>query len=244
MIELYMNINRILRAIVFRARDGIEAWQYDDGPVSATISIYIERDVRELERIWPEGLDRAPLTDLKEKVKRPDTDNFRAIVSEVIPKIEDVIDGFFSTQPAANVSVGIIDFLHLAIIASSYTQFRNIHFRDAVFNAFLAVFDLIRERTKVDKDGNELIGDVFSLSNPKLVISTLKTESGRNEQKGYLQILQGVYSGIRNPKAHSLSTDLNEMKAAQYLILASLLARRIDEASVVDRRVGQSGNSS
>jgi hypothetical protein len=45
-----------------------------------------------------------------------------------------------------------------------------------------------------------------------------------------MQILVGAYLGIRNPKAHSLNHDLDPEKAAQYLIFASLLARRIYEA--------------
>ena len=46
-------------------------------------------------------------------------------------------------------------------------------------------------------------------------------------------MLQGVYRGVRNPKAHSLQNDLTATKTAQYLVLASLLARRIEEASKV-----------
>lgn len=30
--------------------------------------------------------------------------------------------------------------------------------------------------------------------------------------------LQGIYTGVRNVKAHSLNHDLNEQKAAQYLV--------------------------
>ena len=155
-------------------------------------------------------------------------------MDKMIPNIEDVIDSYFSSQPTGDITVGIIDFLHPAIIASSYAQFRNGQYRDAVLNAIMAVFELIRRKIKSDKDGSELVCEALSLSKPKLIISTLDTESGRNEQKGYLQILQGAFWGIRNPKAHSLSTDLDKSKAAQYLVFASLLARRIDEAHVVD----------
>jgi uncharacterized protein (TIGR02391 family) len=56
------------------------------------------------------------------------------------------------------------------------------------------------------------------------------TESGKNDQKGFLQIYQGAFLGVRNPKAHSLAHDLDQIKAAQYLVFASLLARRVDEA--------------
>jgi uncharacterized protein (TIGR02391 family) len=64
-----------------------------------------------------------------------------------------------------------------------------------------------------------------------LVLSNLDTESGKNDQKGFIQMLQGAYVGIRNPKAHSLASNLNEVATAQYLVFASLLARRIDAAT-------------
>jgi hypothetical protein len=46
-----------------------------------------------------------------------------------------------------------------------------------------------------------------------------------------MQIISGAFVGIRNPKAHSLQHDLNQLKVAQYLVFASLLARRLTEAT-------------
>jgi uncharacterized protein (TIGR02391 family) len=106
-----------------------------------------------------------------------------------------------------------------------------------VFNAFVAVFDLLRTKTGLDKDGAQLVNEALSLDRPRLVISTLATESGLSEQKGFIQILQGAYQGVRNPKAHSLASDLDEATAAQYLVFASLLARRIDEAKAANARI-------
>lgn len=45
-------------------------------------------------------------------------------------------------------------------------------------------------------------------------------------------IYEGVYGGVRNVKAHSLDHDLNEQKAGQYLVMLSLLARRVDECKI------------
>ena len=95
------------------------------------------------------------------------------------------------------------------------------------------IFDHIRKLTKVDADGDSLIGKVFSIADPYIVLSELDTESGQNDQKGFMQIFKGAFQGIRNPKAHSLTHDLNPQKAAQYLVFASLLARRLDEAKYV-----------
>jgi hypothetical protein len=58
----------------------------------------------------------------------------------------------------------------------------------------------------------------------------LESESGKNDQKGFMQILIGAYLGIRNPKAHSLVNRLTKNEADQYLIFASLLAERICQA--------------
>jgi uncharacterized protein (TIGR02391 family) len=82
-------------------------------------------------------------------------------------------------------------------------------------------------------DGSKLAEKALSLDNPILILSNLTTESGKNDQKGFIQILQGVYTGVRNPKAHSLASDLDRKKALQYLIFASLLARRIEEAKMM-----------
>ncbi|WP_417347434.1 TIGR02391 family protein [Ferrimonas sp.] len=136
-------------------------------------------------------------------------------------------------QERANTlpQIGFENLLHPVIVGSSLELYANGHLRESVLNAIIAVFDLIRERTGVEDDGDRLIGQVMSINNPLLVLSELESESGQNDQKGFMQIFKGAYQGIRNPKAHTLNHDLNEMKAAQYLVFASMLARRVDEAN-------------
>jgi uncharacterized protein (TIGR02391 family) len=135
-------------------------------------------------------------------------------------------------QPQENIG----DFqvlLHPIIIEHALPQYDNGYLRDAVLNSIIAVFDLIRQKTNLKEDGDNLIGKAFSLHDPYLILSDIDNESGENDQKGFIQILKGSFQGIRNPKAHSLTHDLTPLKAAQYLVFASLLARRIDEAKVV-----------
>jgi uncharacterized protein (TIGR02391 family) len=230
MIQQYVHINRVLRKIVYFAWDALQPTIEDE--TFAYISSYLEREIRELDRLWPKGVSRALLSDLKEKAKYSDAQRIRKIIDDIVPDIENKIDDHFSSMPSTDITFAITDFLHPAIIASSYAQYKTGHYREAVLNAVIKVFDLIRDKTKIDKDGSDLVCEALSISRPKLIISTLDTESGQNEQKGYLEILRGAYLGIRNPKAHSLLTDLTEVKTAQYLIFASLLARRIDEARV------------
>jgi uncharacterized protein (TIGR02391 family) len=123
--------------------------------------------------------------------------------------------------------------LHPEIKRHALSQYNNGHLREAVLNSIMAVFDLIRNKTGLKDDGDKLIGKAFSLSDPYLILSEIDHESGQNDQKGFMQIYKGSFQGIRNPKAHSLTHDLNKLKAAQYLVFASLLARRVDEATVI-----------
>jgi hypothetical protein len=82
----------------------------------------------------------------------------------------------------------------------------------------VAIFDYIRWRTKVSSDGAVLIETVLAPGNPHLILSDLDSKSGQNDQKGFMQIYEGP--------------DLTEENAAPYLIFASRLARRIEEAKI------------
>lgn len=130
--------------------------------------------------------------------------------------------------------IGFEELLHPVIRQHAYGHYRDGDLRDAVLNGFIVVYDMIRQRTGIDKDGTRLVGEAFSLGKPRLILSELETESGQNDQNGFLDIYKGAYIGIRNPKAHTLDHDLTEEKAAQYLVFASLLARRVKEAQGID----------
>jgi uncharacterized protein (TIGR02391 family) len=130
-------------------------------------------------------------------------------------------------------NVGLEHLLHPVIVEKCLELYLRGHLREAVLNSVVAVFDLIRERTGSEADGDRLIGSTMSIESPKLVLSEIDSESGRNDQKGFMQIFKGAYQGIRNPKSHTLAHDLDELKAGQYLVFASLLARRIEQASIL-----------
>lgn len=123
--------------------------------------------------------------------------------------------------------------LHPTIIEHALPKYKDGHLRNAVLDSIIAIFELIRQKTGLSEDGDKLVGKAFSLTAPYLILSEIDSESGKNEQKGFMQILTGAYQGIRNPSAHSLVNDLTPLEAAQYLVFASLLARRIEEAAVI-----------
>ncbi len=131
---------------------------------------------------------------------------------------------------------GFDDLLHPKIREAAIKHYQLGDYRNAALDAIVALFDLLRAKTGLDMDGDNLCNQAFSPSNPILILSDLDTESGRNDQRGFMDIFKGFYRGVRNPKAHSLTHDLDAIKAGQHLVLASLLARRVDEATVASEK--------
>lgn len=233
MIDKYITLNRALRSIHFTAREIIDEHNFGGAEYTKGLNTVIWRQLSDLERLWPTNLDRQKLDSLEELIKKDEIQEYWTVVSDVIPALENAIDDYFAAQPYSDLDLAIIDLLHPRVIASSYAQFKTGQFRDAVLNSVVAIFDLIRDRTGLKKDGADLVGQAFSLSDPCLVFSTLADDSGQSDQKGFIQILQGIYLGVRNPKAHSLTISPSKDVAAQYLVFASLLCRRIEAATKI-----------
>lgn len=127
------------------------------------------------------------------------------------------------------------DLLDPLIKDKAYKFYKRGDHREAVLNSVIALFDEIRSKTGIDLDGDKLVERAFAPKDPYLVFSELDTESGRKDQQGFLQLFQGAYQAIRNPKAHTLDHDLIPESAAQYLVFASLLARRLRDSKVIKK---------
>jgi uncharacterized protein (TIGR02391 family) len=122
--------------------------------------------------------------------------------------------------------------IHPRVCALARPRFEAGFFGDAVEASFKEVNDavkrIVREGGGRELDGACLMTTAFSLQNPIIRLTGLVTETDRNIQQGYMQILAGSMTGIRNPKAHgNLNPDSN--KALHLICLASLLMHKIDE---------------
>ena len=229
-LERSFEANRILRAITAKAHDAVVAFDYKDEDAARPVVEYVEQDARRLRLFWPIA-DSQHLAELDGAIQEGTGDAMLRIAEKISLSLAEEFDVYAHSLQMSQSAEILEGLLHPVILESSYAQFRDGYFRDAVLNGVVALFDLIRKRSGLDKDGAALVNETFSLDHPLLVFSTLDSESGQNDQKGFMEILRGAYQGIRNPKAHSLSwTDLDEHKAAQYLVFVSLLARRVDEA--------------
>lgn len=111
--------------------------------------------------------------------------------------------------------------------------FKSGHFDQAIFEAYKTLNILAKQRTKIsDLDGQSLMARIFDVDRPLLRLNRLKTVSERDEQEGFKLILMGAMRGIRNPRAHEPTRGGSKIQALQYLVFASLLADKINEAEV------------
>ena len=57
----------------------------------------------------------------------------------------------------------------------------------------------------------------------------LSDDTGKNTQLGYMEMLAGAMSALRNPKAHSNDVVISKEEAMRRLMFASMLMYKIDE---------------
>jgi uncharacterized protein (TIGR02391 family) len=88
----------------------------------------------------------------------------------------------------------------------------------------------LRDATGLKLDGAQLAQNAFSLKSSILAFSDLSDETKRNEQLGFMEMLAAFAKGVRNPLAHTHGKLEEQQKAFEYLCLASLFCRRIDDA--------------
>jgi uncharacterized protein (TIGR02391 family) len=103
------------------------------------------------------------------------------------------------------------------------------NYSGAVVDSIHFVTELIRDRTGLDGDGQELVGKAVGGQNPLLKVNKLQTESERNEQKGVHNLLIGLYQGIRNPRSHGKYADTVD-DADSIILFINFLLKMIDRA--------------
>lgn len=103
-----------------------------------------------------------------------------------------------------------------------------------VFEATKSVAEKIRQLTGLKTDGSDLIDQAFGFKNgvPYLALNSLQTESEQSEQRGFMNLLKGLFGTFRNTTAHApkITWLIDEQDALDILSLVSLLHRRLDEA--------------
>jgi uncharacterized protein (TIGR02391 family) len=100
----------------------------------------------------------------------------------------------------------------------------------AVLEAIKGIAERIRIISGLTTDGAELVNTAFSVKAPVLAINSLKTETEISEQKGFSNILVGLFGAVRNPTAHvpKVTWPMTEQDALDILSLVSFVHRKLD----------------
>lgn len=102
------------------------------------------------------------------------------------------------------------------------------HHARAVEEAYKFLNKLVKKLSGVKQlDGSSLMKQVFSLKTPILKLNAGTNQSEQDEQLGYMEILSGCMTGIRNPRAHEYEWEDSEERALQLLAMANHLIERV-----------------
>jgi uncharacterized protein (TIGR02391 family) len=123
-----------------------------------------------------------------------------------------------------------IERLHPEVIAAASELFTDGHYSQAVFEALKALDRRVSTQSGIQSSGRELMTKAFSGDPPPIDVSVEHGQSGKDEQEGFRFIFMGVAQGIRNPKGHELVKQDDPQRALEYLAIASILFRRLDDA--------------
>jgi uncharacterized protein (TIGR02391 family) len=105
----------------------------------------------------------------------------------------------------------------------------------AVFEAMKSIASKIRTLSGLPGDGAVLVQQAFALDGGPLAINALATDTDKGEQRGFVNLLTGLFGTIRNPLAHNpkIEWDMSEQDALDILTMASLIHRKLDRAKRV-----------
>ncbi len=130
-----------------------------------------------------------------------------------------------------NIHADVLRFCREELLVNNYFH--------TVFEATKSVAEKIRQRTGLKTDGSELVDTAFAFKNqsPYLALNSLQTESEKSEQKGFMNLLKGLFGTFRNTTAHApkITWPIDKQDALDILSLVSLVHRRIDQAVDVRR---------
>ena len=103
----------------------------------------------------------------------------------------------------------------------------------AVLEATKSIADKLRDRTGLGDDGTILVDRALGGNPPMLVINGFNSESEKGEQRGFANLVKGVFGMFRNPTAHAprINWAMNKADAEDLLSLASLIHRRLDTSN-------------
>jgi uncharacterized protein (TIGR02391 family) len=130
---------------------------------------------------------------------------------------------------ARGVHPDVLAFCRAELLADNYFH--------AVLEATKSIAEKIRSRTGLHDDGATLVDRALGGELPLLAINPYTTESEKSEQRGFANLVKGVFGMFRNTTAHAarIHWKMEKSDAEDLLSLASLIHRRLDNAHMPPR---------
>lgn len=124
---------------------------------------------------------------------------------------------------------------HPEIFKYCQAELLNENYFHAVLEAIKGIAERIRKLSGLGTDGSELVNTVFSVKAPLLIINNLQTETEISEQKGFSNMLIGLFGTVRNPTAHApkIIWQMSEQDALDIFSLISFVHRKLDMTTKV-----------
>lgn len=140
-----------------------------------------------------------------------------------------------ATQRANRLRASLIQRnVHSEVLAYCNAELLHDNYFHAVFEAMKGITSKLRTMTGSSTDGSDLVHAAFAAKNgsPMLVINAFDTETLKGEQRGFVNLLVGLFGMIRNPIAHNprVEWDMSEQDAMDVLTTISLIFRKLDKA--------------
>ncbi|MEK5447093.1 TIGR02391 family protein [Paenibacillus sp. FSL R7-0331] len=112
-----------------------------------------------------------------------------------------------------------------------HKNYENESYSSAILDSIHMLTETIRNKTGLEGDGSNLIGQAFGGDNPRIQLNKLQTESEKNVQKGIQDILRGLFTAIRNPRSHDNHND-NKSEADAIIAFIDYLLKVIEKSKV------------
>lgn len=150
----------------------------------------------------------------------------RTSKAQSLPEAEARADRLRSQLTARGVHADVLRFCRAELLQDNYFH--------AVLEATKSVASKLRARTGLAGDGAGLVDAALAGSSPTMRINDLHSDSHWSEQKGFSNLLKGMFGMFRNPTAHAARTEwpMAEADALDLLVLVSYAHRRLDRAVV------------
>lgn len=105
----------------------------------------------------------------------------------------------------------------------------------AIFESFKAINNRVKQMSDLDLDGSKLMDATMNVANPSIRFADLSSQTGRDVQQGLHFLFKGAVQGLRNPDAHEQFKLLDEEEGLEVLAFASMLMRRLDVATIMQK---------